>query len=140
MTDMTFTTDTTTAVRPRSLLRTALMLDAVVTGANGLAYLVAAEPLGDLFGHSPAVLRGIGAFLVVFAALVALTGARATIPTPAVRAIVAANVLWAAGSVTAAIAGWGSPDTAGTVWTVLQAVVVAAFAELQLMGLRREAR
>jgi hypothetical protein len=31
-----------------------------------------------------------------------------------------------------AIAGWGSPETAGTVWIVLQALVVAGFAELQV--------
>jgi hypothetical protein len=39
-----------------------------------------------------------------------------------------------------AIAGWGDPTTAGTVWILMQAVVVAAFAELQLTGLRRKGR
>ena len=36
------------------------------------------------------------------------------------------------GSLVFAIAGWGSPETAGTVWIVLQALVVAGFAELQV--------
>ena len=52
-------------------------------------------------------------------------------------AIVAVNAAWVAGSLAAVIAGWGSPSTAGSVWIVLQAVVVGAFAELQLTGLRR---
>lgn len=136
MTDMTLTSSPVAG--RRSLLRTALTLDAAVTGANGLAYLAAAGPLSDLLGYSPSLLRGVGAFLLVFTAVVALTAMRPA--RGAVRAIVATNAAWAAGSVVAALAGWGSPDTAGTVWVVLQAVVVAAFAELQLMGLRREAR
>lgn len=124
----------------RSLLRTALRLDAVVTGANGAAYLVAAGPLGDLLGLSPALLRGLGAFLVVFAALVWLTSSRSEIPRKAVVAIVVANLVWAVDSVVAAAAGWGSPSTEGTVWIVLQAVTVAAFADLQILGLRRARR
>jgi hypothetical protein len=120
------------------LLRLALKLDAVVTGANGAAYLVAAGPLADLLGLSPVLLRGTGAFLVAFAAAVWLTATRPRIPRAPAYAIVAANTTWAAGSIVAAIAGWGTPETAGTVWMVLQAIVVAGFAELQLAGLRRK--
>ena len=128
------TTDTTIARGPSApLLALALRLDAVVTGANGAAYLVLAGPLGDLLGLSPSLLRGAGAFLVAFAAAVWLAR------PAAVPAIVAANVAWAAASITAAVAGWGSPTTAGTVWIVLQAIVVAGFAELQLTALRRRA-
>jgi hypothetical protein len=124
----------------RPLLRVALKLDAVVTGANGAAYLVAAGPLGDLLGFSPSLLRAVGAFLLLFAIGVWVTGTRPVLPRGAVRAIVGANAAWAVGSAIAAIAGWGSPETVGTVWTVLQALVVAAFAELQVVGLRRGGR
>ena len=48
----------------------ALTLDAAVTGANGVAYLVLAGPLGDLFGLSEACSARVGAFLLVFAVLV----------------------------------------------------------------------
>jgi hypothetical protein len=118
-------------------IRTALKLDAVVTGANGAAYLVAAGPLSDLFGLSPALLRGAGAFLLAFSLAVWVAGTRREVSAPAVLAIAAANVVWALDSVVAAAAGWGSPTTAGTVWIVMQAVVVAGFAELQLAGRRR---
>ena len=121
------------AASERSLLRVALKLDAVVTGANGAAYLALAGPLSDLLGLEAALLRAVGAFLLVFAAASGSPGTRG-----AVQAIIVANVVWAAGSIVAAIAGWGSPETVGTVWMVLQAVVVAGFAELQLTGLRRE--
>ena len=39
-------------------LRTALKLDAIVTGANGAAYLVAAGRLEDLLGLSPRCCAG----------------------------------------------------------------------------------
>jgi hypothetical protein len=126
---------TTTQRTP--LLRLALKLDAVVTGANGAAYLILAGPLGDLFGLSPALLRGTGAFLLAFAAAVWLTATRREIPRGAAYAIVAANAIWAIDSLAAAIAGWGTPETVGSVWIVMQGLVVAGFAALQLTGLRR---
>jgi hypothetical protein len=137
---MSTTASLTTRITARPLLRLALEVDALVTGANGLAYLVLAGPLGDLFDVSAPFLRGVGALLVVFAAGVYATSRRAPIPAAPVRAIVALNVAWAIGSLVVVIAGWGDPSTAGAVWTVLQAVVVAGFAELQLFALRRAGR
>lgn len=121
-------------------LRTALKLDALVTGVNGAAYLLLAGPLGELLGLAPTLLRGAGAFLLAFAALVWAAGTREPIPRTAVSAIVAANVVWVIDSLVMALAGWGSPSTAGTVWLVMQALVVGAFAELQITGLRRAPR
>ena len=123
MTDITLT-------HGRSLLRPALIVDAAVTGLCGVAYLAAAGPLEDLLGLPAAWLRGAGAVLLAFAVLVALASRRPT--AAAVRAIVAVNVAWVAGSLVFALAGWGSPETVGTVWIVLQALVVAGFAELQV--------
>ncbi len=134
----------TTTASPRlahlatgSPLRLALRLDAVVTGANGLAYLAAAGPLSDLLGLDAALLRGIGAFLLAFAVLVWRVGARAAPPAAAVRAVVAVNAAWVLASLVLAALGLGSPTAAGTVWVVLQAAVVGAFAELQVLALRR---
>ena len=129
----------TPATRP-ALLRAALKLDAVVTGANGLAYLAAAAPLGDLLGLTPSLLRAGGALLVAFAVGVWATAARPSLRRSAVLAVVAVNVLWSAGSIVAAAAAWGSPTVEGTVWIILQAVVVAVFAELQVVGLKRHRR
>jgi hypothetical protein len=137
----TTTAPATIAGRSRSrtgtLLRTALRLDAAVTALNGAAYLLAAPLLGDLLGLPSALLRGVGAFLLAFAAAVWLVAARRPTSIPAARAVVGANLLWIAGSLVAVATGAGSPTTAGTVWTVLQAAVVAGFVALQLAGLRR---
>jgi hypothetical protein len=121
----------TTITRRPTLLRDVMRFDAVVTGANGIAYLALAEPLAELLGLSSPLLRGVGAFLVVFAAFVALAGTRAPM------AVIAANVAWASGSIVAAIAGWGTPETVGTIWIVLQAITVGAFAELGIAGVSR---
>ena len=138
----TSTTDLTdaAATEPSPLLRVALTLDAAVTAANGAAYLAAAGPVGELLGLEPALLRGVGAFLLAFACVVAVAARDDRPARPLVLAIIGANGLWAAGSLVVAIAGWGDPSTVGTVWIVLQAAVVGAFAELQLMGLRRRDR
>jgi len=114
----------------RSLLRPALILDAAVTGVNGVAYLAAAGPLEDLLGLPASWLRTAGVVLVAFALFVALVARRPS--AGAVSAIVAVNLAWVAGSLVFAVAGWGSPETVGTVWIVLQALVVAGFAELQV--------
>ncbi|GAB3195951.1 hypothetical protein GCM10027261_17500 [Geodermatophilus arenarius] len=129
-------TTTVPTRRPLDLLRVALRLDAVVTGANGLAYLAAAPLLSDLLGVPAGALRGLGAFLAVFAAGVALVAARPRVPRGAAEVVVGANALWAAGSVVAVVAGRFDLTAAGTVWVLLQAAVVAGFAALQLTALR----
>jgi hypothetical protein len=115
-------------------LRTALKLDAVVTGANGAAYLVAAGPLEDLLGPSPALLRGIGAFLLLFSAAVWTVAARPRVSASAALVVIALNVLWAADSIAFLATGLSDPTTAGAVWIVLQALVVAGFAALQAVA------
>lgn len=129
--------DAVTRPAGRTLLRVALKLDAAVSGANGAAYVVAAGPLGGVLGLSPSLLRAAGVFLVAFAAFVWLAGSRRVVSRSAVIAIVSVNVLWAVASVAAAIMGWDSPEAAGAVWIVVQALVVGGFAELQVVGLRR---
>ncbi len=119
------------------LLRTALLLDAGVTGANGAAYLVAAPLLHDVLGLPVGALRAVGAFLLVFAAVVLLVGRRSPINVRAAGVVVALNLVWAVESIAVALLGWGSPTTIGAVWIVLQALVVGGFAALQWAGIRR---
>ena len=123
--------------RAGGLLRLALGLDAVVTGANGAAYLLGAPLLDGPLGLSPALLRGAGAFLLVYAVAVWFVATRRPIPGAAAEAVIGANLLWAAGSVAAAVVGIGSLTGLGAGWLVLQAAVVAGFAAAQIAGLRR---
>ncbi len=121
--------------RPTTALRRFLALDAVVTGANGLAYALASGPLGELLGVDAGLLLGLGLFLTAYAAGVAWLASRPQPPAPAVKLVVDANLLWAALSVVALVA-WLEPTTAGLVWTPTQAATVAGFALLQWAALR----
>jgi hypothetical protein len=140
---MTNSTAAANAARPRSrpdgLLRPALHLDAVVTGLNGAAYLGGAALLDDLLGLSPELLRWAGAFLLGYAIAVWLVGTRVPPSASAVEAVVVLNLLWALGSVVVVSTDRFTATTAGAVWLVLQALVVAGFAAVQLAGLRRRA-
>lgn len=116
------------------LLALALAIDAAVSGATGAVYIALAEPLEDLLGIPPSLLRPVGAFLVFFGAIVGFMAARSPVPRAAVVMIVAANTLWVLGSILyAALAA--SPTAAGTAWTLMQAAAVAAFAAAQRTAL-----
>ncbi len=115
------------AVPREQLLRLALKLDAVVTGTNGVAYLVLAGPLGDLFDLPTGFLRVIGAFLAVFAIAVWVVALRAR---PWTAAVVAVSVLWVLASVALLALEIHRPSTVGVVWTAVQAIMVAVFAAL----------
>ncbi|MGW6566647.1 hypothetical protein [Streptomyces sp. NPDC054975] len=124
--------------RPQSMVRRFLALDAVVTGANALAYVAASRPLGELFGVDPALLLELGIALAAYAAGVALVASRAEPPVLGVKLVVDINLLWTALSVVA-LFGWLQPTTAGVLWTLVQAATVAGFAGLQWSALRAAA-
>jgi hypothetical protein len=119
------------------LLRQSLRLDAVASGALGVLLAAGGTLLDDPLGIPSAVLVPVGGFLVVYAAALWLLGARPRVSRPAVRVVVAGNLAWVVASVAAAVAGWWSPTTAGTVLVLAQAAAVVVLIELQLTGLRR---
>jgi hypothetical protein len=83
------------------------------------------------------LMREAGLLLVPYVAFVAWVGTRETISRPAVHAIIVLNVLWVAASIGLLVSGWVAPTTPGYAFVIAQAIVVGAFAELQVMGLRR---
>jgi hypothetical protein len=130
----TATSTTTTAITVPAA-GTFLLLDAAMTGANGLAYAAAGGWLADWFGAPETLVRSLGAFLLVVAAAVAVLATRTTISRRAVAALAAVNVLWVIASLDYALLG--GLTTLGVVWTVVQAVVVGAFAAGQVWLARR---
>ncbi|MFI6902207.1 hypothetical protein ACIBKY_13155 [Nonomuraea sp. NPDC050394] len=128
-----------TADRTR-FLRTVLVADALVTGANGLAYLVAAPLLSDLLGPGSGMLRALGVFLLAYGAAVGVLGTRREISLAATKAVVAINIAWTLASVAAVAFGLVEFTTIGAVWAIAQALVVGLLAELQIMGLRKARR
>ncbi len=136
---MNTTTSTTTTHTNVLTLKNVLLLDAVLTGANGLVYVAGATVLDSLLGPPPAVIVGLGIFMLAYAAAAALLGTRRPVSRLAVGLIADGNIVWALASVLVLVFGWLGLTTAGTVWTLMQAALVAGFAALQMIALRRSA-
>lgn len=132
-TQMTANSSTTGLLTPRNVL----LLDAVMTGVNGLAYVAGFAVLDSLLGPSAAVILGLGVFLLAYAGVAGWLGTRRPVSRRAVVLIADGNLLWVAASVTAVALGRLDLTTAGTVWALLQAGLVAGFAALQLAAARR---
>jgi hypothetical protein len=125
------------SVQPSPLLRHALIGDALASGATGLLLAGGAGFLTGLLGLPEQPMRYAGLFLLPYATIVAYVGTRATVSRAAVWAIIAANIVWVAESILLLVGGWVAPTALGIAFVVAQALVVAAFASAQFLGLRR---
>lgn len=127
------------AYPPSLFLRRALILDALISGATGLLLAVGSSWLSGLLGLSASLLLYAGLFLLPFALLVLWLGRSDAPSHSACQAVVAVNLLWTLASLWVVFA---SPQITGFgVFLLLsQAVVVAGFAGLQILGLRRAAK
>jgi hypothetical protein len=121
-----------------SLLRFALLADAAASGATGLLAFAGAGILSGLLGLPTQLLLYAGFSLLPYAAIVAYAGTRPIVSRPAVWAIVAYNALWAVDSIVLLVSGYVAPTALGYAFVIFQAAVVAGFAGLQIVGLRKE--
>lgn len=119
------------------LLRTSLRLDAVITGANGIAYLALSGPLESLLGLDRGLGIAIGVFLTLYGLGVAAIGSTKSINPVAARAVIGLNAAWVLVSLAALVEGALDLTVVGSVWTVMQAATVGGFAALQYLGLRK---
>lgn len=120
---------------PRFLSRV-LLVDAIVTGATAAKLLVGAEFLQPLLQLPVSLLRGAGLFLVPFVVCVAALSRMQRVPPRAMAAVVAINAAWVVASVWLIVGGPYQPSMLGTVFVLMQAAVVAVFADLGWFGLR----
>lgn len=122
-----------------SLLRHVLLADAATSATTGVLLMAAASSLAPLLGLPADFLFEVGLMLIPFAASVFLVARGKPISRPFVAAIAAVNALWVAGSIAFLLVDWLEPNALGVAFVLVQALVVAAFAELQYTGLRRAA-
>lgn len=117
-------------------LRTVLWADAASGAASALLHLTAAAVLVPLLGLPPGLLAASGMLLLVYVAGAAWLANCEPVPAGGVKLLVAGNWVWALACVGLLLAG-----AAGTGWgqayLAVQALAVAALAELQWLGLRR---
>ncbi|MFG2624625.1 hypothetical protein [Streptomyces sp. NPDC048473] len=131
------TVPATDAARSDSLLRFALVADVVLTGANGIGYLVLATVLDSFLGVNLSVQYPVGVFLTVYALWVLVVSRQENISRGAVSVIITLNVAWAVASVAAVSVDALTATGIGNGWIVFQGLVVAAMGALQYVGLRR---
>jgi hypothetical protein len=125
--------------RPASFLRTALLADAAISGATGFLLAIGAGWLEPLLAVPVSLARWAGIALLPYAAFLFVLARSASLSRSAVLAVIAGNALWALASVALVVSEAIDPNALGTAFVVAQAVVVAGFAEAQLVGLRRSA-
>jgi hypothetical protein len=126
-----------TTIRASSLLRRVLAVDAVASGASGIAMIAFAELLARLLQLPVELISEAGIVLLPFAAFVGFVASRAEPARIAVRAIIALNVVWVVDSIVLLFTGWVSPNVLGYVVVSAQAAGVLVLADLEYVGYRR---
>ncbi|MDP3745436.1 MAG: hypothetical protein Q8Q88_00165 [Phenylobacterium sp.] len=121
-------------------LRRAFVADALASGATGVLLAFGGATLESLTGLQVALTEPAGYFLIAYAAFVGFLGVRSTLPGAVVWLVIVGNAIWAIESLMLLALGWAQPTPLGYAFVIGQALAVAAFAELQFMGLRRSQR
>ncbi len=121
-------------------LRNVLIADAASGAASALLHLLGAGLLGGLLGLPHGVLVMSGALLLVFVALAAYIAASNPIPRALVSMLIAANWAWVVASAVVFFMNSGTVTLLGQAYIAVQAVAVAALAELEWLALRRVPR
>ncbi|MDD1527055.1 hypothetical protein WI560_21465 [Bradyrhizobium sp. A11] len=120
-----------------TFLRRALFADAVFSGVAALGFTFGASTFAALFNLPEALLRETGLFLIGYAALVGWLASRAAVAKALVLLVVVGNAAWTVGSIALLLSGAVSPNLAGELMVVAQAIATGVFAELQYVGLRK---
>lgn len=121
-----------------TLLRRALVANALFSGASGVILALGARPLAAFLGLDNALyLIVTGVLLLLYAADLLYVATRPTVNRTAAWLAVALDLLWVTGSAAILLGGWLSLTTAGK-WAVgIVAELVFLFALFQYLGIRR---
>jgi hypothetical protein len=121
-----------------SFLRRALLIDAAGSGATGLLLVAASAPLAPLFGLPQPLLLVAGLIMVPFVANLIRLARQVSPARGAIKAVIAMNIGWVVASAALLFSGLVAPTLVGTAFVIAQALAVLVFAELQIVGLRRQ--
>lgn len=121
-----------------ALLRRALVGDAIFSGIAGTLMIVASSRISDFTGITPAwALAAIGAGVLLWAADLVWMARPEQLNPAFAKVVIGGNVAWVVASYIVILGGWLDLTTAGA-WTVgILAEIVALFAVVQYLGLRR---
>ncbi|WP_135212552.1 hypothetical protein [Vitreimonas flagellata] len=118
-----------------TLIRRALLADAILSGAAGIVMIVGGAALAPLLNLPAELLVGAGVFFIPWT-LALLWIARATqLPRTGAQAVIALNVAWVLASI--GVLFVLTPSPFGAAFVIAQAIAVGVLAELQYIGLKR---
>jgi hypothetical protein len=120
------------------LLRCVLWADAVSCLVCGALQVAFAGALKQWLGISAAMLAGTGEFLLLYGAAVTFLATRTRVASAIIWCLIVANLMWAVACVVIAIRGGPGMTPLGYAYAFFQAFTVAALAQLQYLGLRRD--
>ena len=126
-----------TSIRASSLLRRILIVDAVTSGASGIAMFALADVFASLLQLPAELVRKAGIILLPFAASVGFVASRREPARIAVWTIIALNVVWVVDSIALLFTDWVAPNALGYVFVIAQAAMVLVFADFEYLGLKR---
>jgi hypothetical protein len=126
-----------TSIRASSLLRRVLVVDAVTSGAMGVAMIAFAELFASLLQLPVELVSEAGIVLLPFAAFVGFVASRPEPTRIAVWIIIALNAVWVVDSIMLLFSGWVAPNGLGYAVVIAQAAAVLVLADLEYMGLKR---
>jgi hypothetical protein len=130
---------TMTSIRASSLLRRVLIVDALSSGAMGVAMFALADVFASLLQLPVELIREAGIILLPFSAFVGFVASRREPARIAVWAIIAMNVVWVVDSIVLLFTGWVAPNALGYIFVITQAAFVLVLADFEYMGLKRSA-
>jgi hypothetical protein len=116
----------------RLSLKTVYLLDALLTGATGVLMVAGAWFLDGLLDLPVNLIWIAGVVLVVYVAGLLAIARQDPINPSLVTLTAAINVAWGIGCVALLLSGKVEPNALGVAFILLQVVVVALFAGLQL--------
>ena len=126
-----------TSIRASSLLRRVLIVDALSSGAMGVAMFALADLFANLLQLPVELVREAGIILLPFAAFVGFVASRREPARIAVWTIIALNAVWIVDSIVLLFTGWVAPNALGYAFVIAQAAVVLVLADFEYMGLKR---
>lgn len=126
-------------IEASTFLRRALLADAIFSGVAALGFTFGASAFARLFNLPDMLLLEAGLFLIAYTGLVGWLASRASVARALVLLVVIGNAAWTVGSIALLLSGAVSPNLAGELMIVAQAIATGVFAELQYVGLRRSA-
>lgn len=122
-----------------NFLRTVLLIDAATCVATGLLMTAGAGPVARLTQIPAGLLMTAGLSLFPIAAFIAFVATRVSSWPAGVWLAILGNAGWVLGSLWLLVSGTVAPNGLGIAFVVIQAIAVAALADLEWLGIRRAA-